>query len=327
MSLSSQPDVQSIHRQIPKVAHKIKPLLTTTPLLHSPYYSDLTGANVFFKYENLQATGSFKIRGAAAKLMGMSKETIANGIVTASTGNHGKAVAFAAQSLEVTPTIYAPTGTDPVKSAAITQLGGRVIFAGSDCVDTELIAIEHALKNNAIYVAPYNDLEVIAGQGTLGLEIRNQLGTVDAVFLSMGGGGLASGVGAYLKTEIPNCKIIGCSPKNSCVLIKSLEAGKLLPFPSTATLSDGTAGGVEPGSITFPLCQKIIDHCCTVSETEIKSELIRFMKNEKNTIEGAAAVAIAGLQKSRRTFKDQNVVVLLCGGNISSETLDKLGLS
>jgi len=326
MSPSLQVDVQSIHNRIPQVANKIKPLVQKTPLLHSPYYSDQTGANVFFKFENLQTTGSFKLRGASAKLIGLPKDTLANGIVTASTGNHGKAVAFAAQSLGVTPTVYAPTGTDPVKTAAINQLGGQVIFAGSDCVDTELIAIEHALKHNTTYLAPYNDLDVIAGQGTLGLEISEQLETVDAVFVSIGGGGLASGIGAYLKIEIPDCKIIGCSPENSCVLIKSLQAGKLQPFPSTKTLSDGTAGGVEPGSITFPLCQTVVDQCYTVSESEIKAELIRFMKNEKSTIEGAAAVAIAGLQKSSQKFKGKNVVILLCGGNISSETLNTIGL-
>ncbi len=326
MSLSPQPGVQSIHDQIPTIALKIKPLVKNTPLLHSAYYSDLTGANVFFKYENLQTTGSFKIRGASAKLIGTPKETLEDGIVTASTGNHGKAVAFAAQSLGVTSTIYAPTGTDPFKIAAITKLGGKLVFAGSDCVETELLAIEHADKNKATYVAPYNDPEVIAGQGTLGLEISNQLGSVDAVFLSVGGGGLAAGVGAYLKTEIPGCQIIGCSPENSCVMIKSLQAGELLPLPSTETLSDGTAGGVEPGSITFPLCQTILDQCCTVSEMEIKSELIRFMTNEKNSIEGAAAVAIAGLQKFGRTFKNKNVVVVLCGGNISSETLNAIGM-
>ncbi|MDA7861777.1 threonine/serine dehydratase [Mariniblastus sp.] len=326
MSLSPHPDVQSIHDRVPEVALKIKSLLQKTPLLHSAYYSNLTGANVFFKYENLQTTGSFKIRGASAKLIGMSKEALANGIVTASTGNHGKAVAFAAQSLGMTATIYAPTGTSPFKIAAITELGAKIIFAGSDCVDAELTAVAHAIKNNATYVAPYNDTDVIAGQGTLGLEISDQLDSVDAVFLSMGGGGLASGVGAFLKTEIPNCKIIGCSPENSCVLIKSLEAGELLPLPSTETLSDGTAGGVEPGSITFPLCQKIVDQCYTVSETEIRSELIRFMENEKKPIEGAAAVAIAGLLKSCDSFKDKNVVVLLCGGNVSSETLKMIGL-
>lgn len=326
MSFPPPRDVQSIHDRVPDVALKIKPLVQNTPLLHSAYYSDLTGANVFFKYENLQTTGSFKIRGASTKLISMSKDDLANGIVTASTGNHGKAVAFAAQSLGATPTIYAPNGADPFKITAITKLGGKVIFSGSDCLDTELIAVEHAIKNDATYIAPYNDIDVITGQGTLGLEISNQLDTVDAVFLSLGGGGLASGVGAFLKTAIPNCKIIGCSPENSCVLIKSLEAGKLLPLPSTETLSDGTAGGVEPGSLTFPLCQKIIDHCCTVSEGEIRSELIRFMKNEKTTIEGAAAVAIAGLLKSCNAVRDKNVVVLLCGGNISSETLNKLGL-
>lgn len=326
MSSPTHPDLQSIHDQIPEAALKIKPLLQNTPLRYSTCYSDLTGANVFFKYENLQTTGSFKIRGAAAKLIGLPKETLAKGIVTASTGNHGKAVAFAAQALGATSTVYAPIQSDPSKIAAIEKLGGKIIFAGSDCVETELVAIESARENSATYVAPYNDVDVIVGQGTLGFEISSQLDSIDAVFLSIGGGGLASGVGAFLKTKIPACKIIGCSPENSCVLIQSLDAGELLTLPSTETLSDGTAGGVEPGSITFPLCQQIIDQCCTVSEAEIKAELLRFRWSDETPIEGAAAVAIAGFIKSCNSLKDKNVVVLLCGGNISSETLNAIGL-
>ena len=171
------------------------------------------------------------------------------------------------------------------------------------------------------YISPYNDLQVAAGQGTIGIELARQLDTFDAVFVSLGGGGLISGIAGYLKSINPNVHIIGCSPENSQVMIQSVKAGKILDLPSLPTLSDGTAGGLEPGAITFELCQALVDDYITVTEDEIKESLRLFMQTHHMMIEGAAAVAIASYLKMFERFKGKNVVIIICGANISLEIL------
>lgn len=306
--------VVAAHRQI-------EPWVRRTRLERSAIYSDMTGANVFFKYENLQHTGSFKLRGATNWLLSLPPEQQVRQIVTASTGNHGKAVAYAAGQLSSTAVVFAPKNSDAAKLNSIRALGAEIRFAGTDCVEAEKAAREFAAGRNAAYVSPYNDWSVIAGQGVVGLEICEQLDQVDGVIASLGGGGLVSGIAGFVKTQFPDCKIVGCSPENSSVMIDSLAAGELLDLPSTDTLSDGTAGGVENDSITFELCRQLIDKTVSVSEDDIRDSLCDFVETHGMLIEGAAAVSIAGLLKTRNMFSAKNVVVVLCGANIA---LDKL---
>jgi threonine dehydratase len=174
------------------------------------------------------------------------------------------------------------------------------------------------------YIPPYNDPQVAGGQGTIGVELARQLGQIDAVFVSLGGGGLISGIAGYLKSVHPNIQIIGCSPENSQVMIQSIKAGKILDLPSLSTLSDGTAGGIEAGSITFALCRDLVDEYMTVTEDEIKKSLRLFMETHHMLIEGAAAVAIASYLKTCQQWIGKNVVIIICGGNISLETLKGL---
>ncbi len=295
-----------------------------TYLERSPAFSELTGANVFFKCENLQHTGSFKLRGAINKFLSLSPQQQGFGVVAASTGNHGKAVAFTADLFNSKATVFVPEQSEPTKIAGIKQLGASVRLAGTDCVEAEQVARAFAREHRSEYVSPYNDLDVIAGQGTIGIEIDEQLKQVDAVYVSMGGAGLITGIGAYLKSRQPGCQMIGCSPANSPVMIQSLQAGRLLDLPSRETLSDGTAGGVEPGSITFELCQQLVDQCVTVSETEIRDNLVRFIEAQGMLIEGSAAVAIAGLMKTSHPLRGKNIVVVLCGANIGINRLEQV---
>jgi threonine dehydratase len=171
------------------------------------------------------------------------------------------------------------------------------------------------------FISPYNDPRIVGGQGTIGVELERQLERIDVVFASLGGGGLVSGVAGYLKSLRPNVEIVGCSPENSQVMIQSVRAGKILDLPSQPTLSDGTAGGVEPGAITFELCRALVDDYVTVTEDEIKESLRLFVRTEHMLLEGAAAVAVAAYLKTRERFAGKSVVIVICGANIDLETL------
>ena len=312
------PDLQARIRQADA---RIRPYARETYVEPSPFFSELGDAEVFFKCENLQHTGSFKARGALNKILGLSPEARSRGAVTASTGNHGAAFAYALNQVGAEGVVFVPETASPTKVAAIRRLGARVETFGRDPVETEAHARAYAQAHSMTYVPPYNDLDVIAGQGTIAAELVRQLGPVDAVFASVGGGGLISGVAAHLKGVSPDVQIIGCSPKNSQVMAQSVRAGRLLDLPSLPTLSDGTAGGVEPGSVTFPLCQALVDDWVEVDEDAIASTLRTFMAAHHMMIEGSAAVAIAGYLHLKERFAGQRVAIILCGANIDLSTL------
>jgi threonine dehydratase len=171
------------------------------------------------------------------------------------------------------------------------------------------------------YIPPYNDFQVISGQGTIAVELVKELNNIHNVFVALGGGGLISGIAGYLKSIHPGIEIFGCSPQNSQVMIRSVSAGKILDLPSLPTISDGTAGGIEPGAVTFNLCRDRVDDYETVTEEEIKESLREFLQTQHMLIEGAAAVAVAAMVKRRDGLAGKNVVVIICGANISLETL------
>lgn len=302
-------------------ANRIAPHIRETPLDHSPFFSELTGANVFLKLDNLQHTGSFKLRGAFNKLLSMTAEQRAEGCVAASSGNHGAAVAYAMAELKTKGVIFVPEGTSSTKVDAIKRAGGEVRFFGSDGLDTELHAREYAAENGMNYLSPYNDEDVIAGQGTCGVEIAKQLSKVDAIFIAVGGGGLISGVGSFLKSVNPSMSVVACQPAASAVMTESVKAGEIVELPSQPTLSDGTAGGIEADAITFDICRAIADDFVTVSEDQIAEAMRQFIDAHHMLPEGAAGVALAGLKLRADQYKDKNVVIIICGGNISRETL------
>jgi len=305
-------------------ANRIASYIRETPLDYSPYFSELTGANVYLKLENLQHTGSFKLRGAFNKLLSMSEEDRESGGVAASSGNHGAAIAYAMNKLGVTGPIFVPEQTSPTKVDAIKRAGGDVRFFGTDGLDTETHAREYAEEHGMAYLSPYNDMDVIAGQGTCGVEIAQQLPDVDAIFIAVGGGGLICGVGAFLKSVNPSVTVVSCQPAASAVMTESIKAGKILDLPSDPTLSDGTAGGIEAEAITFDICRDITDEFVVVSEEQIAEAMRGFIDAHHMLPEGAAGVAIAGLLASGDKYKDKNVVVVVCGGNVSRDTLKKV---
>ena len=291
-------------------AERIAPWVRETPLIHSTYLSAATGADVWLKLENLQLTGSFKLRGAFNKLLTLEDAAKRAGCVAASSGNHGAAVAYAMHALSVSGPVFVPEGASTSKVDAIRRYGGDVRFFGHDGLDTEQHARAYASEHGMTYLSPYNDEVVVAGQATCGVEIANQLDAPpDAVFVAVGGGGLIAGVGGYLKSRFPEVEIVGCQPAASAVMKASVEAGEIVDLPSEPTLSDGTAGGIEAGAVTFELCRKFVDRFVTVEEDQIAAAMQRFIDAEHQLLEGAAGVALAAFEQAR--------VESMCQGCIS----------
>jgi threonine dehydratase len=299
-------------------------LIRKTPLEYSTFFSRKTGAEVYLKLENFQHTGSFKLRGASNRLMTLSAAQRAKGCVAASSGNHGAAVAYAMQKLDTKGVIFVPEKTSPVKVDAIRGYGGEVRFFGTDGLDTEMHARAFAEGEGMQYLSPYNDADIVAGQATCGIEIAEQLPDVDAAYVAVGGGGLISGIASVLKTRRPDTRIVGCQPKASAVMAKSVEAGEIHDLPSDPTLSDGTAGGVEADSITFDLCRDLVDEFILVSEAQIAESVRLYMDAQHQLIEGAAGVAVAAMLVDTKLVQGTKVVVVICGANISREALKSI---
>jgi threonine dehydratase len=299
---------------------RIRPHVVTTPVVESVGLTDAVGSAVVLKCENLQVTGSFKARGALNKTLALSEEERERGIVTASTGNHGAAVARAAGIVAADALVFVPEDANPSKLAAIERLGARIEVFGTDAVEAEMRARAWAADNGATYVSPYNDLEVIGGQGTLGLELIEQVEALDSVFVAVGGGGLASGVAGLIKALSPSTRVIGCSPAASAVMYHSLAAGEILDMPSGPTLSDGTAGGVEAGAITFDLLAELLDDFVTVSEDDIRAAFLELIEVEHQLVEGSAAMAYAAC-RAHASAGEGTTAVILCGGNVGVDKL------
>jgi threonine dehydratase len=313
--------IDRLPTEVLRAAERIAPHVRRTPLDHSRRLSLETGANVWLKLENLQHTGSFKARGAFNKMLSLSDGERAAGCVVASSGNHGAATAHAMSKLGVEGIVYVPEQTSSTKVSAIRESGIEVRFFGNDGLDTEVHARAHAERHRMQYISPYNDIDVVAGQGTCGVEIFADLPAIDAVFIAVGGGGLISGTGAFLKSVKPDVTMVACQPEASPVMTRSVQAGRILELPGSATLSDGTAGGIEAGAITFDLCRRIADDYVLVTEEQTAAAMRTFMDAHHMLLEGAAGVALAGLVARADEYRGRNVAVIICGGNISRDTL------
>jgi threonine dehydratase len=311
--------------KVAEAAQRIQSFVTETPLEPVPELVAGAGAHLFFKLENLQQTGSFKLRGASNKILSLDPGQAARGVIAASNGNHGLGVAAASQRTGIAAEVYVSSHVSPVKARRIEEYGARIRRAGDGPLDAELAARAAAEDQGRVFISPYNDVEVMAGQGTIAVELQRQLARVDAVFVAVGGGGLIGGIGAYMKQALPRAQIVGCWPENSPVLYESMRAGEIIDVPERPTLSESTAGGLEPGSVTLEICRGVVDRSVMVPEEEILAAMKRVRAARGWLIEGAAGVAVAAFLQHAHEYVGKNVAVVICGGNLSPEVERQLG--
>jgi len=317
-------DASEIRKEVLKANKRIRTHIRETPVEYSSYLSQRGQCEVYLKLENIQLTGSFKLRGAMNKILSLDQSRREKGIITASSGNHGLAFAYLSKIFDFKGTIFLPKIASNAKIKALREYGAEIKLYGEDCVKAEMKARVTAERDGLTFISAYNDLQVIAGQGTIGLELKTQLKSIDAVFVPVGGGGLISGIAGYLKSGLDPIEIIGCQPSNSRVMYESIKAGQLLDLESKSTISDGSAGGIEPGAITFAMCQDMVDTWLILSEKEIIEAIKLILAKHYFLIEGAAALSVAAFLKDKRRFQGKTVVLILSGNKISMETLKKI---
>jgi threonine dehydratase len=290
-----------------------------TPLEHSRPLSVYTGAEVYLKLECAQVTGSFKVRGAASALRASEGHYP---VVACSAGNHALGLAHAAANAGVEVTLVLPTNASPAKIEALRRYPVTVVQAGASYDEAEAAAVRIAHEEGLRFISPYNHPDVIAGQGTIGAEILEQLPGAEVLIVSVGGGGLISGIGLWAKAMNPNIRIVGVQAESSAAMLASLQAGQIVPVPDLPTLADGLAGNIEAGSITFPLVQRLVDMLIAVGEAQIAAAM-RWLLNEHHlVVEGSAAVVVAALLNGLVAgLSGRKVVALLCGRNVATETL------
>jgi len=295
---------------------RLKKDIARTSLIYSEFLSEMFGAKVYVKWENEQVTGSFKFRGALNKLRTLEKAIKLKGIVSASTGNHGLGLSQASQLENSQLTLFLPENATSEKIKKLEKYQIFLKFFGSSCEKAEMHARQVAEEEGKVYVSPYNDYDIIYGQGTIGVEILEDLPDMDDVIVPVGGGGLISGIAGYLKSENKKIRVFGVEPENSSFMSASLAAGKIVEINEKETLADAVAGGIERGSITFPLCQKLVDEIFTVKEKDIKKSMTLLFEKHRKIVEGAGALSLAGLMKKSETFRGRKVILIASGGNI-----------
>lgn len=296
-----------------KARRRIRDYVYETPLLPARAHGSL-----LFKAENFQHTGSFKFRGAASKMTAIE---MGQGLITASSGNHGIASAKAAALTGNKLTVVLPKTVTRAKLERIEAYGVEILLEGDESGQAEEHAQTTARRRGLAYVSPYNDREIIAGQGTIALELLEQHPRIDTVFVAMGGGGLISGIASVLKSFSPETRIIGVAADNSAALAAAMKAGRVVEVEHHPTLADGVAGGMDHDSITLPLAMAAVDEVVHCSEAEIAAALKDLVLKENLIVEGAAGLAHAGFLKMAPPAGDGAHVVVLCGANVDPRTI------
>jgi len=309
---------------VEETSRRIAPHVCRTECRSAPALSDKVGAEVHLKLENLQESGSFKLRGVINKVLSLTEEDSQKLLVAASTGNHGAAFAHALRLFGLRGKLFMPKTSVAVKVENVRSTGVPFELVGEDCIEAEAHAAAFARSGGHVWISPYNDLDVVHGQGTVAVELMEQLEGVDTVLVPVGGGGLMSGIAAYLNAVDPSIEVIGCQPTNSCVMYESIKAGEILDIESLPTISDGTAGGIESGSITFDLCRRHVDDFILLEEAEIVAAMRFLHEMEGVTIEGAAALSSAAVLKERRRFAGRRIALIVSGGRVDEATMDKV---
>jgi len=302
---------------------RIRGFIYCSPAPHSAELSQMTGQQVFLKLDNLQRTGAFKERGALNKILTLTDDEKQRGVIAASAGNHAQAVAFHATQRGIKARIVMPLMTPLVKVSSTTGFGAEVVLHGANYDEACAEALRQGEADSMTFLHPFDDAVVIAGQGTIGLELLEQVPDLEAVVVPIGGGGLISGVACAIKESNPNIRVIGVQTERLPSMLRATEAGKPVTVPAEATIADGIAVR-RAGELTFPLVQRYVDEIVTVDEEEIAKAILVLLEREKTLAEGAGAVAMASLLQHKTSLDGQRTAVLVCGGNIDVSLLAKI---
>lgn len=316
---AAKPTLEAFER----AAEIVAKVAVVTPILHSNYLSKVTGVEVYLKAENLQRTGAYKLRGAYHRMSKLSAAERKKGVVAASAGNHAQGVALAAKKLGIKATIFMPIGASLPKFEATKNYGADVVLSGDVFAQTLHAAQDYAAKKGAIFIPPYDNLDVVLGQGTVGLEIMDQLDDVQNIVVAIGGGGLAAGVALAAKLKLgKKVKVWGVQAANAASYVESLKAGKPTEIKTSRTIADGIAVA-KPGKIPFEIIAQNIDKVVTVTDDEIAKAIVVLSERAKQVVEPAGAVGVAALMSGAIKPKGKTVVVL-SGGNIDPLLMQKV---
>ncbi len=308
---------------IKKASDVLSGVIKKTDLIYSDEFSEISGNEVYFKPENLQKTGAFKIRGAYNKIANLNSEEKKAGVIASSAGNHAQGVAFAAREYGIDAVIVMPQNAPISKVTATEEYGARVVLAGNNYDEAYERALKIQQESGAVFVHPFNDPEVIAGQGTIFLEIYEQLKEVDYVLVPVGGGGLISGIALAARELSPRTNIIGVEFDSAPVMTESLRNGRIYKQTQVNSIADGIAVK-QPGDVTFEVCKECVDGMLKVSEDEIANAILTLLEEEKLIVEGAGATTLAVLMYQKLKVKGKKVVPLLSGGNIDINLVSRI---
>ncbi|WP_151704438.1 hydroxyectoine utilization dehydratase EutB [Nitrincola alkalilacustris] len=311
-------------RDIYLARHLLQGQVTRTPLIRSEALSRRFGCDAWLKLENLQPIGAFKLRGASYAISRLTPEQAAKGVVTCSTGNHGRAIAYAGKQLGIRTVICMSSLVPDNKVGAIKALGAEVRIIGNSQDEAETEALRLVAEESMTYLPPFDHPDIIAGQGTIALEIMEDLPQVEMIFAGLSGGGLLSGIGLAAKGINPDIRIIGATMDKGAAMIASLEAGHPIQVTEYETLADSLGGGIGlENRHTFALVQEVVDQCWRVSEEAIARAMLNFLEEEKMLVEGAAVGAIAAIEEHRIDVRGKQIVLVISGQNVALDTFDQ----
>jgi threonine dehydratase len=302
---------------------RIRDSLLLSPCSHSETFSQLSGNQVFLKLENLQMTGAYKERGALNKILELTPEERERGLIAASAGNHAQAVSYHASKRGIAAQIVMPLATPLVKVAATRSYGAEVILHGASYDEACDEAMRRCVEEGRTFIHPFDDPEVISGQGTIGLELLEQVPDIEAVVVPIGGGGLISGIACALKETNPRIRVVGVEPEKLPSMLRAREAGAPVTIAPEATIADGIAVR-RAGDLTLPLVTRYVDEIVTVDDEEVASAILMLLEQEKTLAEGAGAAALAAVVQSKTNLRHRRTVVMVCGGNIDVTLLAKI---
>ncbi len=311
------------YSDIIKAQRKLKGIVKVTPLEHSKSFSAMAGANVYMKLENLQSTGSFKVRGAYNKISNLPESELRKGVVCASAGNHAQGVAFAAKLVGVKARVFMPVFTPPLKVIATRSYGAEVVLEGETFDDAFAAAMKYQEKSGAVFVHPFDDPHIIAGQGTIGLELFQSMDSIEDVVVPIGGGGMIAGIAIALKEMNPDIRIIGVEASGAQSMKNSLKAGKPEKLTNMQTIADGIAVKT-PGNLTFESTKKYVDELVVVDDAEIAHTAYLLLQRAKILAEPAGVAAMAAVLHKKSDFSDRNVIPVISGGNINMGILEQI---